>query len=130
VACSIAGPEGTQCRGGDERGGVTLILPLLLWTAVLAAVVVMDLGGYLVAAARAQSAADAAALAAVAPDVRSPHAAAGRVLDALGGSLERCECRSGSGRVEVTVSVPVPGLVVPRLGASRVTATARAELVP
>lgn len=108
----------------------TLILPLVLWTTVLAGVVVLDLSGYLVAASRAQTLADAAALAAVADDVRGPRAAAARVADAGGGSLERCDCPVGAGRVKVVVSVEVPGLVVPSLGASRVEATASAELVP
>ncbi len=105
----------------------TLTLPLLLWTAAVAAVVVVDVTGYLVAAARAQAVADAAALAAVADDVRGPRAAATRVAEAGGASLERCDC--GGGRAEVAVGVPVPGLVVPRLGARRVVATARAGLV-
>lgn len=105
----------------------TLTLPLMLWTAAVAAVVVLDLTGYLVAAARAQALADAAALAAVVDDVRGPHAAAARIAGAGGASLERCSC--GGGRAEVTVGLPVPGLVVPRLGARRVVATARAELV-
>ena len=107
----------------------TLTLPLLVWLAAVAAVVVLDLGAFLVAAARAQALADAAALAAVAVDVRSPHVAAGRVATALGGSLDACDCAPERGRAEVVVSVPVPGLVVPRLGAGRVAATARAALV-
>ena len=104
----------------------TLTLPLLLWTAVVATVVTVDVTGYLVAASRAQAAADAAALAAAA-DVRGPRAAATRVVAAAGASLERCDC--GGGRAEVAVGVPVPGIVVPRLGARRVVATARAGLV-
>ena len=51
-------------------------LPLLLWVAVVATVVLIDLTGYLKAAARAQQLADAAALAAVSEDVRGPRAAA------------------------------------------------------
>ena len=108
----------------------TLTLPLVLWTAVLAAVVILDLSGYLVAAARAQTLADSAALAAVVDDVRGPRAAAARVAEAGGGSLERCECTQGSGRAQVVVSVAVPGLVVPALGASRIEARSSAELVP
>jgi hypothetical protein len=107
----------------------TLALPLVLWTAVLSAVVILDLSGYLVAAARAQTLADAAALAAVADDVRGARAAAARVVEAGGGSLDHCGCPDGSGRAQVVVSVPVPGLVIPSLGASRVEATAAAELV-
>jgi hypothetical protein len=108
----------------------TLSLPLVLWTAVLAAVVILDLSGYLVAAARAQALADASALAAVADDVRGARAAAERVAEAGGGSLEHCDCPAGAGRAQVVVSVAVPGLVVPSLGATRVEATASAELVP
>lgn len=105
----------------------TFTLPLALWVAAVATVVVVDVTGYLVAAARAQGVADAAALAAVAVDVRGPRAAATRIVEAAGASLERCDC--GGGRAEVAVGVPVPGLVVPRLGARRVIATARAGLV-
>ena len=105
----------------------TLTVPLLLWTAAVAAVVVLDVTGYLVAASRAQAVADAAALAAVADDVRGPHAAAARIAAAGGASLERCTCAGR--RAEVAVGMPVPGLVVPRLGARRVIATARAEVV-
>jgi hypothetical protein len=106
-----------------------LTLPLTLWTSVVAAVVVIDLAGYLVAAARAQQLADAVALAAVAQDVRGPRAAAVEVAEAGGGSLVACDCTDGTGLVEVVVGVPVPGLVVPALGAGRVEASARAELL-
>lgn len=105
----------------------TLTVPLMVWVTAVAAVVVLDLTGYLVAAARAQAVADAAALAAVADDVRGPRAAATRVAAAAGASLVRCDC--GGGRAEVAVGVPVPGLMVPRLGARTVVATARAGLV-
>jgi hypothetical protein len=106
-----------------------LTLPLLLWTTVVATVTVIDLTAYLVAAARAQQVADSAALAAVTPDVRGPRAAATDLVSAGGGSLIACDCPDGAGRAEVVVSVLVPGLVVPALGAGRVEATAAAELV-
>jgi len=105
-----------------------LTLPLVLWVSIVAAVVGIDLTGYLVAAARAQQLADAAALAAVGGDVRGPRAAATALAEAGGGSLVACDC----GRAEeatVVVGVPVPGLVVPRVGAARVEATARARLI-
>ena len=105
-----------------------LSLPLALWTAVVATVVVLDLTAYLVAAARAQQLADAAALAAVSGDVRGPRAAAADLAEAGGGLLVVCDC-SDMGRAEVVVGVPVPGLVVPTLGAGRVEATAAARLV-
>jgi len=106
----------------------SLALPLTVWVAVVATVVLIDLTGYLVAAARAQQLADATALAAVSADVRGPRGAATAFAEALGGSLIACDC-DRAGRSEVVVGVPVPGLVVPRVGAGRVEATARAELV-
>ena len=103
-------------------------LPLLLWVAAVATVVVIDLTGYLTAAARAQQLADSAALAAVSEDVRGPRTAAAAVAEALGGSLVACDC-DRAGHAEVVVAVRVPGLLVPRVGARQVEAVARAELV-
>lgn len=115
-----------------EHGTATLVLPMLVWLATLVALFAIDLGAYLVAASRAQALADSAVLAAVATGVdgsgRSPSAAAARVVAAGGGRLERCDC--GNGRSGVVVSVPVPGLIVPRLGAGRVSARSEARLVP
>jgi hypothetical protein len=105
-----------------------LTLPLALWVSLVAAVVMIDLTGYLVAAARAQQLADAAALAAVSVDVRGTRAAATTLVEAGGGSLVACDC-DRAGHAAVIVGVPVPGLVVPRVGAARVEATARARLV-
>lgn len=107
---------------------------MLLWIGTLAAIAVIDLGGYLTAAARAQALADAVALAAVSADHEVSHGAvpvreADRVAVAGGGQLVACACDVGTGRAEVRVSVPVPGLVLPTLGASRVTAEARAALI-
>jgi hypothetical protein len=107
----------------------TLILPLVVWTTVVASVVVVDITAYFVAAARAQQLADSAALAALTADVRGPRAVAAALAAAGGGSLVACDCPGAAGRAEVVVSVPVPGLVVPRLGAGRVEASAGAELV-
>lgn len=103
-------------------------LPLLLWVAAVVAVVLLDLTGYLTAAARAQQLADAAALAAVSEDVRGPRTAAAALALAGGGSLVACDC-DRVGHAEVVVGVAVPGLVVPRVGAARIEATARATLV-
>lgn len=106
----------------------TLILPLVLWTTLLAGVVMIDLSAYLVAAARAQQVADSAALAAVSDAVRGPRVAAERVASAGAGSLTACDCPDGTGRATVIVSVEVPGILIPRLGASRVSATSSAVL--
>lgn len=119
----------------DEEGTASLVLPMVVWVATLVAVVTVDIGAYLVAASRAQALADAAALAAVSADVPgtrawSPVREADRVVHAVGGMLDACDCAPGSERATVTVSVPVPGLVIPSLGASRVEAESSAILAP
>ncbi len=116
-----------------EEGAASVVLPMTLWAATLIAIALIDIGAYLVAAGRAQSAADAAALAAVAVDAPgaggSPQREATRVVAVVDARLERCDCRRGSERATVEVSVAVPGLVIPTLGAGRVTAQASAVLV-
>jgi len=115
-------------------GFATVALPMLLWLGTLAAIAAIDLGAYLTGAARAQALADAVALAAVSADVEGTSAAqplreADRVAVAGGGQLEACSCTAGTGRAVVRVSVPVPGVVLPSLGAARVTAEAAAALI-
>lgn len=118
-------------RWRDPEGTASLVLPITLWVAIVASIALLDVGAYLVAASRAQALADAAALAAVGADAGgSPRTEARRVADAGHGGLERCDCAAGTGRATVEVSVEVAGLVIPRLGATRVTATASAALVP
>lgn len=128
---SVVVPMVTR-RLRDETGAVAVpSLGVLLWAIALAGALV-DIGGYLLAAARAQSTADAAALAAVSvdvePGVAPARGAAAWVVTRAGAELESCTCVDGSGHAEVTVSVPVPGVFVPRFGMQRVTATAEAEL--
>ena len=125
----------TRESHAEESGFATLVLPMLLWVATLVAVATIDIGAYLVAASRAQALADAAALAAVSADVPhstsgSPRRAAARAVRAGDGELEECDCVTGTEHASVDVSVRVPGLVIPSLGASRVTATAQAMLAP
>lgn len=120
---------------GRDEGTVSVVLPLLLWFATVVVVVVIDVGAYLVAASRAQALADGAALAAVSASVpgydgAGPEAEAARVVTAGRGELEACACPVRAEHARVTVSVPVPGLVVPRIGASRVEADASAVLAP
>lgn len=118
-----------------EAGIATVALPMLIWVATMVALVTIDVAAYFVAASRAQSLADAAALAAVASDIpgsaaRTGTAEAERVVAVGGGRLEHCDCRRGREHTRVTVSMPVPGLVIPSLGAGRVAAEARAMLAP
>lgn len=116
----------------NQAGFASLAFPLVLWVAVVAGVVVIDVGAYVVAAARAQAAADAAALAAAAAGApvmsHAPQRQAERAAAANGADLERCSCSAGVRSVQVEVSVAVEGLFVPRLGATRVTAQAQAQL--
>jgi secretion/DNA translocation related TadE-like protein len=83
----------------------------------------------LLAVGRAQTAADAAALAAaqelVSPSGADPQAAASRYAEANGGRLVTCECEAGT--TEATVDVAVPAghfLLLP--GPDAVTRSARA----
>ncbi len=109
-----------------------LVLPMLLWVATLSLIAIIDLGAYVVAAARAQQAADAAALAAVSAHIEG---SAGRGVDearriaaAADARIELCECTRLP--VTVEVSVAVGGLFLPTVGAGRVSATAQADEVP
>lgn len=116
----------------DQDGMVATPVLFVLWTGLLLAIVLVDVGAYLAAAGRAQAAADGAALAAIVPDrpaASSGQAAAWAVARRNGAHLDACRCPPGSGWASVEVSVEVGGLVVPRtLGMQRVTATADARL--
>jgi hypothetical protein len=119
-----------------QDGTIVTLLGTALAAGALVLVLLVDATAYLAAAARAQAAADAAALAAVAvadPRGRTPgHPTreAERVTRAAAARLEACRCPPGATRVDVSVSVRVPGIVVPRLAAQRVTAEATGELRP
>lgn len=123
-----------MARLTGDAGSVATPLPFLLWVLVLAAIALHDVTAYLTAAARAQTLADGAALAAVAAAdsqvAIGAVAAANQVVAAGGGALERCGCHRQE-TAEVTVSVPVRALALTRLGgARRVTATGEARLLP
>lgn len=120
----------------DEAGSILPLFGLAVVTVALVLVLLADTVAYLVAASRAQAAADAAALAAIVvadPRARAPGdpaAEAGRVAVAAGGRLESCDCPVGATTVDTVVSMPVGAVVVSRLAARRVTAVASAELRP
>jgi hypothetical protein len=122
---SFAGVEPPPRDGGSvvSLGVVGLVV------AVMLTVVAIDAGAYLAAASRAQTIADSAALAAaIALDEgRVPTAAAVRVVEAAGLQLEECRCDRLP--VEVEVSSPVNGLVVPQLTARRVVALSTATVL-
>jgi len=119
-----------------ERGAVSIVAVTGALVLCLGALGAADLGAMLFARARAQSAADAAALAAVteqAPVLErgsDPEQAARDEAERNGATLTRCECSVGSteATVEVTIT-PQLGFLSGWFGrASR--ASARAALDP
>ncbi|MCP3973345.1 MAG: hypothetical protein GY720_02495 [bacterium] len=120
-----------------EQGAAAIVMLALAFVAVLVALLVADVSVYLGARARAQVAADAAALAAAPVTFRS-FGSSGSATDEArefaarnGGSLVDCRCgHDASWRPrEVTVLVELPvDLVV--LGSTVVQARSSAEFVP
>jgi secretion/DNA translocation related TadE-like protein len=120
-----------------ERGSVSILAVTGALIFSLAALALADVGSLLVARARAEEAADAAALAAVAAQADAldggrddPVEAARAYAERNGAELVRCECEEGRTDAVVEVAV-VPRLTFLRgwLG-RRARATARAELDP
>ena len=115
-----------------ERGSVSIAVVGL--TAVVAVLLLglADLTGFLLARAKAQTAADAAALAAageLVPGARGqPSREARRFAQANGGEMIACDCRPGTREAIVRVSVPVHFQVLRVLGIDAVQSRARAEV--
>ncbi len=118
-----------------ERGSISIVVAFGLCLVALLALGVADLSRLADARARTQTAADAAALAALQQMVRptiaapSPEEEASRFADANGGTLVACSCVEGSleASVEVRRSVPVLWLLDDGVW---VTASARAVAEP
>lgn len=114
---------------------MVLVVGVVLALAAGLAVVLVDVAAYALAAARAQGAADAAARAAVAITdprgglVGDAEADARALVEASGGQLRSCRCPPGAATATVLVRVPVPTLVLHRVAARAVDATATARLV-
>jgi len=96
---------------GTERGAVTIVAVTGALVLCVGALGAADLGAMLFARARAQSAADAAALAAVtaqAPILQrgtDPGQAAREEAESNGAVLTRCDCEVGSSQATVEVSL-------------------------
>ena len=112
-----------------ERGSVSIVAAVTI--AVLASLTMgcADLARALVAVGRADTAADAAALAAAqelaVPTGAAPASVAADYAERNGATLVECACDAGSREAVVTVRLPVgPMLIVP--GDRAVTARARA----
>jgi secretion/DNA translocation related TadE-like protein len=123
------GPESPNQGRRSERGSVTVVAAGLLVICALLAMASADVTRALLAGSRAQTAADAAALAAaqalVVPFGGDPQTAASDYAEANGGTLMSCTCSPGSTEAVVIVAVPAgPFLLLHDPGA--VTRTARA----
>ncbi|MGH2732217.1 MAG: Rv3654c family TadE-like protein [Actinomycetota bacterium] len=118
----------------SERGSTSLAMLGALAVALAMLMFLVDLGVLIVARTRAQTAADAAALAAageLAAGGPDPQGEAGVFARANGARLIRCDCSSGSG-VEARVLVLVPARFggMRMVGAEGVTAWAKARVTP
>ena len=115
-----------------QRGSASmLVIAALGFTAILA-MLTADLSRVASARTRAQTAADAAALAAaqelIAPSRESPRQLANEYAERHGAVVTRCECDAASDEALVVVELPVS---LPFLGRqSTVQATARAVVEP
>ncbi|MCA1831296.1 MAG: Rv3654c family TadE-like protein [Actinomycetota bacterium] len=120
----------------DEAGSISLLLSMGALLFCLFALGVADLGSMLLARSRAQSAADAAALAAVVQQTpvlgqgSDPENAARAMAEANGASLVSCSCKVGDFRATVEVTLAPRIVFVSGWRGRAVHATARAEVNP
>jgi secretion/DNA translocation related TadE-like protein len=112
----------------SEEGSVTIVAAATIVLAAVLVLVCVDVFRALDARARAQTAADAAALAAaqqlVVPGTSSPEEEAAEYASRNGARLLSCSCEPGS--LEAVVSVELPVRLVFLSPERRVTAFARA----
>lgn len=117
----------------SDQGNVSLgVLSLAMMVMVLS-LALADLGLYLLGRSKAQTAADAAALAAAAELVpglgrRDPEGLARQFAGLNGGNLEQCVCGPGSREATVTVSVPVRFALLRLTGVRNAKAVAKADV--
>jgi DNA topoisomerase-1 len=104
-------------RGDAERGSVSIIVVALMAVALVLAMGAADLARVLTGAARAQTAADSAALAAaqelaVGSSGSAPGDLAAEYAGRNGAVLTACSCDAGSTEAVVTVTVQVGALLL------------------
>ena len=117
-------------RADGERGSASVLAAGILVAVMVLALGAADLARVLVAAAKAQTAADAAALAAaqslaIPSDVDAPQAA-DDLAARNGGRLRSCACEQGTFEARVEVEAPVGRLF---LSPDDLVVTARARAV-
>ncbi len=116
--------------GPGESGSVSIVAAAMTLLACILCLAAVDVGRAVGATGRAQTAADAAALAAAkaiaVPEGEEPAVAAARLAAANGAELEACTCDSGSSEATVVVRLTATFVL---LGPDRpVTARARAVI--
>lgn len=120
-------------RRREEAGVVSALVAVQLALAALVCLVVMDAASVLLARARAQTAADAAALSAAAAQwpftgaADDPATAADQTATANGARLDSCACPVRGAEAAVEVSVPTRVRLL-GVAPARVSARARASL--
>lgn len=119
-------------RKARDRGSITVLSAAVLAALVVLAMGASDVARVLHAASRAQTAADAAALAAaqsLAIDEEGPEPAAlaGEYAERNGAVLETCSCERGTFEATVSVRLPVGDLFLVA-GERTVQARARAQV--
>jgi secretion/DNA translocation related TadE-like protein len=112
---SVDARASPAARPASDRGSITLLCAGVLAAVVVLAMGASDVARVLHAASRAQTAADAAALAAaqaLAFDEEGPEpsALAGEYAERNGAVLETCSCERGTFEATVSVRLPVGDL--------------------
>jgi DNA topoisomerase I len=98
----------------SERGSASLVVVAMLGAIIVLALGAVDVGRVLAAASRAQTGADAAALAAAqdlaVPSGADPSATAAEYAVRNGAALVSCDCSAGGFEADVRVQMPAGAL--------------------
>lgn len=115
-----------------SRGSITLIVAAAAMVLMLGGLALADVGAMMLARQRAQTAADAAALAAIVQQVpaltsgEDPERAAEAEAQRNGAVLIRCDCRTGMATAVVEVQIERRAVFLPGWQGRRIRATAAA----
>jgi len=121
---------------GEDRGTVTILLCAGAFMMMLGGLAVADAGTMLMLRARAQAAADAAVLAAVAEQIpalssgQDPRAAAERHAAGNGATVVSCECEPGTATAVVAVEIEARAVFLTGWAGRRIRAAAAAAADP
>lgn len=119
-----------------NRGSVTILMCAAAFMLMLGGLAVADAGMMLILRGRAQAAADAAALAAVAEQIPvlssglEPERAAHDHAERNGAIVTRCDCEAGTATATVAVQIDARSVFLSGWAGRRIHATATAEADP